>query len=143
MYVMELFICLVSVTYAVSRARLNIMLIDMRQWPIYGPLCGAGRSGYNNSQQRKTNVYSQKLPRKKCQAADGWRAAQCRGRLRWDPDPGADPQGGPGSQLEIVSYNVCQSWGALPWGFTRREICADRLRPPLMTIYRDLIFTVA
>lgn len=60
MYVMQLFICLVSVTYAVSRARLNIMLIDMRQWPIYGPLCGAGRSGYNNSQQRKTNVLQPK-----------------------------------------------------------------------------------
>lgn len=39
-YVMELFIHLLLVTYAVSRPRLNIMVIDMRQWLIYGPLHG-------------------------------------------------------------------------------------------------------
>lgn len=71
MYVMQLFICLVSVTYAVSRARLNIMLIDMRQWPIYGPLCGAGRSGYNNSQQRKTNVLQPKASQEEMPSC-GW-----------------------------------------------------------------------
>lgn len=37
---MELFIGSLSVTYAVSRARLNITVIDRKQWPIYGPLRG-------------------------------------------------------------------------------------------------------
>ena len=105
-------------------------------------LCvGTGRSGYNNTQQGKTNVLQPKASwEERPSAGDGWRAVRCGGGLHQDPDPGADPQGEPGSPIEIASCNTSRSCGALPWRFTRREICADRLTPSVMAIYRDLIF---